>query len=559
VINSSQRTLRQIYTGNFLLEQNNAPESTTIANYPHTISNIDDATLLPFDKLFPYLEMMESVILCSSLRYLEENDQSSLESLMFWINHGRSKVSRPSVKSAGSQLSAALSRAIYFGWIEANIHSASTSAQSTPNILSPGTDLDPSFSSDNVRLDNTEFGDEKTESDGLSKLSSRLLPQPPRTANDCMEVIVVPTPLSLPTRHRIADIISNGNLKIKSIRSSAYGLSTAFLMTQQGQDILQDNLGHMRFMLLELGEEYVCASIIEINCVIAHASPAVAVAAELDLIEQPAHTSDVGKEGTLEISRIQSSDSGFQKIDRTNVLLQQERDKLETLRMECPIFPVCSMSVRLHSSEGDLHFGYRELDEQFVQDWLSVLFHLTYYNGSKASSDKVNTADGSRRWFKLPAKTRLQCVLAVYSYRKARGGASNIVEQESVWRTMGENDFYSIMCAEENEGERFVILHAFLMRQCDPILQVLTQWISNQSFSILKQLVEQYGAETIQIEALAINGKQSKTFYIASNEGQQQDDRDFEATSMTGGTAHAHDLKRKSWKNILADTIKVRA
>lgn len=540
VVNNSQRVLRLAYSGSFSLEHSR-PLDPNVSN-ASIMSEVDDATLIPFFDLFPILESADSRVLCSSLRYLEGMDPPfAREMLLLGMNRALTRDPKRSRGPIPLEMNEALSRALDAGWIDANNLTVNSSSRNSAQN-SPSSSL---------------VHDNSNATGSLHKIMNGS-----HTTENIMEVLVVPTPLSMPARHRIAEVINTGHLKIKTIRSSSAALSSSFLMTEQAQNILQHNSGYMKFLLLELGEEYLCASIVEVDAIIANLAPAVAV--EVDPFAETSANNSSDISVSPFVSPITDGVKNPSKQRRSSTkTLEGDLDEEEQMPS---IFPVSSLSIRLEASEGGMQFGFRELDEQLIQDWLSVLCHLTFFNGNKPISEVVNTVDGYRKWIKLPRKNRMLAILALFTYRKSRGNLCSIFEPEvdSMWMTQGGSDFYSKLLEESNEGQRFVLLHEYLSLQCDPILQVLTQWVSKQSYDILKQLIEHYGEETIEINAYAVDGKKLKKFYVAPITPQSnkrlahvQDEELHSESCSTNHTFSVNDYCRKSWRSMVIDAIKV--
>lgn len=55
------------------------------------------------------------------------------------------------------------------------------------------------------------------------------------------------------------------------------------------------------------------------------------------------------------------------------------------------IFPLQRLTLRIKASEGDMQFGFREMDEVMLQDWLAALYHLARKMRGNSRATSVGT------------------------------------------------------------------------------------------------------------------------------------------------------------------------
>jgi hypothetical protein len=99
-----------------------------------------------------------------------------------------------------------------------------------------------------------------------------------------------------------------------------------------------------------------------------------------------------------------------------------------------------TMQLTVESTEGSMNFGFKEMDEQLIEDWISSLLHLSKiqsasYLAKRGAKDDpshldydptpmyelINTNDGFNVWKKVPLKDRLLCLRAMKLFRQCLG------------------------------------------------------------------------------------------------------------------------------------------
>eukprot|EP01033_Poteriospumella_lacustris_P003095 gene3095-2269_t len=194
-------------------------------------------------------------------------------------------------------------------------------------------------------------------------------------------------------------------------------------------------------------------------------------------------------------------------------------------------FPVERLNLSVLASEGHLGFGYHEMDEILLQDWLAILYHLaksmrlkkvdtsmrlskealeghnklqageTPSASSEMPEEAVNVVEGFRWWLKLSPSSRSRCLRAMHIFRMHNGGDRNAAVKATEYdRLLVNHSFMKQLAAAETFDEEVEFLAEFLLDECDAILQSLTSWVSFQSAKVLKQLLAQYGHEKIAVD-----------------------------------------------------------
>eukprot|EP01039_Chlorochromonas_danica_P003029 gene3029-3304_t len=401
-----------------------------------------------------------------------------------------------------------------------------------------------------------------------------------------VDIIIVPTVLTLPARQKLLTSLMQKNNDVRLVHSSAAALTGAFLSTNAGSALLASNLGSLRLLALELAEEYISASIVTVDVTLDMNSQITQRTYEEIIRSRPIlkYSTEKGQTAkNVHFGEAQVVDSNAaEKPMKVMYDFRAGRDWDDAIQpshayhKDIPLPPAHSSgwkgsatSISVEASEGSTAFGYKDLDVQLIQDWLSVLHHLQTFTSISDWNSTVDIREGLEAWTHRITKTnRMLCLEAIRFYRKnwkitseeaPEDGFSTSVEEKAVQVEM-LSDFNTAFGQYEREIDRVALLHLYLQHFCQSVLQTLPSWIMTQSMTILEMLLRQYAQDIIYVEAKPENGEGVGKFWICCGVDYDRSNSSESGEVNTDGSdlpaeerivSHA----RRSWKNAVIDIV----